>query len=144
VGTAGPASDRNTSLSACSKYGVMCDDAAISGRTALANLTRYNYLRMPQMARAACKFVWLAVAELLSPSWPLSRHKHKVHKHTYLCICVVVYLLEWGSFKQIYVHTHTRNYVNTHTHTHTHTHICIPHTNARQSILNQPLKFLYN
>jgi len=64
---------------------MLCDDADISGRTALANLTRYNYLRMPQMARAACKFVRLAVAELLSPSWPLNTQAHLL---VYMCACV--------------------------------------------------------
>jgi hypothetical protein len=92
VGINGPASYRTPVYSpACIKYGVMlCDDAAISGRTVLANLSRYDYLRMPQMARAACKFVWLAVVELLSPSWPLSRHELSTQPLLllYMCVCL--------------------------------------------------------
>jgi len=37
-----PAKGTPVYLPACSKYGVMCDDAGISGRTALANLTRHS------------------------------------------------------------------------------------------------------
>jgi len=101
-------------LPACSKYGVMCDDAGISGRTALANLTRYKYLRISKMARRACKFVCLAVAELLSPSWPLSRHELCTQAHLLVCVRLCTFWNVAPSSKHTYTHTHT------HTHTHMH------------------------
>jgi hypothetical protein len=116
-----------------------CDDAGISGRTALANLLQiFAYATNGTGSLQIC----LVCSRRIIIAILASKQTQIKYTSTLTCVCVLVYCLEWGSFKKIYVHTHTSNYVNKYTHTRAH--ICIPHINSRQPILNQPLKFLCN